>query len=349
MQTADPLLRDVGELLDGPGVRAEDLPAQRILPLLVRLGHDRGRVVDHPAGDAGVDLLLPDRRGEPLLSIACRPAMSGGIKPYRPFLHDGLMRAAASPLGLVAAGHRFELWEARGKSKIRLAAWPPPDDPAGRFRTLCAFSYLEEGLQARIRCEVVPELGDLAAGSDVGPDPAPGPGPRPGPVGSGCPLWLDPQRPGGRSGDPHGSGRAGREDPEGLRPLGGGARGGPQGVLRGPGPRRGPAGDRGARGGGPGPLRRSARPADGQGGCRAPRGGPPPAPGSGRCSGPVPSTGSCPTTGPTTRPGGCSPRTGSGASRPRTCSPGSSPVAAGRGRSPPCPGPPRSGGSCRRA
>ncbi len=161
MAEQDSLLRDLDLILSQEAIPASDLRDRVVVPLLNRLGHPDNLIVDHPAGDAGNDLLVRDRDGEPLLSVGCRGRSSSGLTHARPVLHNSLMRQARTPLGMLADGHHLEIWELRGKIPVKLTAWPP-DEARARGNVLREIALLEEPVQHRLRAVAAPPVLDPA-------------------------------------------------------------------------------------------------------------------------------------------------------------------------------------------
>src|SRR5262249_22786740 len=122
-------------------------------------GHPDNLIGDHPAGDAGNDVLVRDRDGEPLVSVGCRSRSSSGLTHARPVLHNSLMRQAHTPLGMLCDGYHLEIWEVRGKTPVKLTAWPP-DEARARTSVLREIALLEEPVQHRLRGSAPPALLD---------------------------------------------------------------------------------------------------------------------------------------------------------------------------------------------
>lgn len=161
MAELDGLLRDLELILSQEAIPPAELRDRVVVPLLNRLGHPDNLIIDHPAGDSGADLLVSARDGEPLISVGCRNRSSAGLVHARPVLHNSLMRQAKSPLGLLADGHALEIWEMRGKTPVRLTAWPP-DEARARTSVLREIAMLDEVVQRRLRAAEPPELLDPA-------------------------------------------------------------------------------------------------------------------------------------------------------------------------------------------
>ncbi|MFN7955165.1 MAG: hypothetical protein U0610_25790 [bacterium] len=159
MAESDSLLRDLELILCQEAIPPEELRDRVVVPLLNRLGHPDNLIVDHPAGDPGADLLVRDRAGEPLISVGCRKRSSSGLVHARPVLHNSLMRQAKTPLGILADGRELEVWEMRGKTPVRLTAWPP-DEARARASVLREIAMLDESVQCRLRGQAPPELLD---------------------------------------------------------------------------------------------------------------------------------------------------------------------------------------------